>query len=721
MLRRTLQKLILVVLLGALAPLAAAQNVSRIRVMLHPHAADAGQLPAATLALLQTLAGVPLTLDGTTRTGALDFTLAKALDPAASAALLERLRNDRNVLWAEPVVSGSPVAKHKTITDAKGALGGRKLMLRLTDAAAPDWPMLLQRLSDTAGSTLAVDHQIGDVWVLTLPDAVPDAQLAQMAALLESDPAVKYADPVRRAHALLVPNDTLYPQQWALSDPVGGINAPTAWNIQTGSATIAVAVLDTGYTAHPEIFGRVLPGYDFISNVQRSNDGNGRENDASDPGDWTNDNECYDGSPAEPSTWHGTFVSGLIAANTNNAAGLAGIDWNAKILRIRVLGKCGGSFDDIVAGVLWAAGLPVAGAPPNPTPARVINMSLGGSTGCPQALQDAVNAVLAQGTVIAVAAGNEFNDVTNTAPANCSGVIAVGASTRQGDRASYSNFGHRVDLSAPGGDGALADWILSTGNDGKKSPGAPTYTRNIGTSAAAPHVAGTASLMFARNANLTPGQVLSILTSTATTFLPGTQCALGGVGGVCGAGKLNAGLALQNTVSATDSAPTGTVPVIEYYRADLDHYVMSADVGEINYFDTVLASVYRRTGKVFYAWIDPARAPPGTPLQPVCRFSSSLPLINSFIFTAIASECQFMIANYPGIWSLDTPSAFYIVLSDGNGACPGGTLPIYRFFNNRNDANMRHTRDLTVRREMLNKKWAPNGFGPNGVAFCSPV
>jgi serine protease len=482
-----------------------------------------------------------------------------------------------------------------------------------------------------------------------------------------------------------------------------------------------VAVLDTGYTAHPEIFGRVLPGYDFISNVQRSNDGNGRENDASDPGDWTNDNECYDGSPAEPSTWHGTFVSGLIAANTNNGAGIAGIDWNAKILPVRVLGKCGGSFDDIVAGVLWAAGLPVAGAPLNPTPARVINMSLGGSTGCPQALQDAVNAVLAQGTVIAVAAGNEFNDVTNTAPANCSGVIAVGASTRQGDRASYSNFGQRVDLSAPGGDGAFADWILSTWNDGKKSPGAPAYTRNIGTSAAAPHVAGTASLMFARNANLTPGQVLSILTSTTTTFAPGTQCALGGVGGVCGAGKLNAGLALQNTVSATDSAPTGTVPVIEYYRADLDHYVMSADVGEINYFDTVLASVYRRTGEVFYAWIDPARAPPGTPLQPVCRFSSSLPLINSFIFTAIASECQFMIANYPGIWNLDTPSAFYIVLSDGNGACPGGTLPIYRFFNNRNDANMRHTRDLTVRREMLNKKWAPNGFGPNGVAFCSPV
>jgi serine protease len=724
MLRRSLRQLLLVVLLGALVPLAAAQNVSRIRVMLHPDAADAGQLPAATLALLQTLAGVPLTLDGTTRTGALEFTLAGPLDAAASAALLGRLRNNRSVLWAESVASGSTAAKTakaakaKTITDASSAPGGRKLMLRLTGATAPDWGTLLPRLSTAAGSKLAVDRQIGNVWVLRVADTVPDAQLAQMAALLESDPAVQYADPVRRAYAQLVPNDTRYPQQWALADAVGGVSAPVAWDIQIGSATVAVAVVDTGFTAHPEIFGRVLPGYDFISDAQMANDGNGRDADGSDPGDWTDDNDCYDGSPAESSSWHGTFVSGLIAANTNNAAGIAGMDWNARILPIRVLGKCGGTFDDIVAGVLWAAGLPVAGAPMNATPARVINLSLGGATFCPQALQDAINAVLAQGSVITVAAGNEFDDVVNTAPANCSGVIAVGASTRQGDRASYSNFGHRVDLSAPGGDGVVTDWITSISNDGAKAPGAPSFARGIGTSFAAPHVAGTASLMFARNANLTPGQVLSIVTSTATPFLPGTQCALGGI---CGAGTLNAGLALQNTVSSVDSAPAGTVPVIEFYRGDLDHYVMLANVNEIEYFDTVLASVYRRTGEVFYAWADPALAPPGTPLQAVCRFSSPLPLINSFIFTASDSQCQFMSANYPGIWYLDTSTAFYVLLSDGAGACPASSLPIYRFFNNRNDANMRHTRDLTVRRAMLNKQWAPYGFGPNGVAFCSPV
>ena len=144
----------------------------------------------------------------------------------------------------------------------------------------------------------------------------------------------------------------------------------------------------------------------------------------------------------------------------------------------------------------------------------------------------------------------------------------------------------------------------------------------------------------------------------------------------------------QNDPAVMNLALNNATNVIEYYRADLDHYFMSASVNESYYIDTVLASVYKRTGEVFYAWTDPALAPPGTPLQPVCRFSSPLPLINSFIFTAIASECQFMIANYPGIWNLDSLSAFYVLLSDGNGACPGGTLPIYRFFNNRNDANM---------------------------------
>jgi serine protease len=719
MLRKSLRLLTLVALLGALVPLAAAQNVSGLRVMLHPDAANGGQLSDATLSLLQSLAGVPLTLAATTRTGALEFTLTPPLDAATSAAMLDRMRNNRSVLWVEPVTTAPATAKIMSAPQADGAPDGRKVMLRLTSAAAPDWATLLPRLAAVAGSTLVVDHQIGDVWVLAVPTAIPDAQLAQMAALIQSDPAVQYADPVRRVTKQLVPNDTFYPQQWPLSDPVGGVNAPLAWSITTGSANTVVAVVDTGVTAHPEFSGRLLPGYDFISDPNSAGDGNGRDNDASDPGDWTNDGQCGNGVPGEASSWHGTFVSGLIAANTNNAAGIAGMNWQAMILPVRVLGKCGGTFDDIVAGVLWAAGLPVTAAPANPSPARVINLSLGGQTSCPQAMQDAINAVLAQGAVVTVAAGNSSEAATGFAPANCSGVVTVGASTHQGDRASYSNFGQRVDLSAPGGDGAVADWILSTSNSGITSPVAATFVREIGTSFAAPHVAGAASLMLARNPNLTPGQVLSIITGTARNFPAGSQCAQGAA--VCGAGLLNAGLALQNTVSATDGAPPGTVPVVEYYRADKDHYFMTANPAEIAFFDASLSSVYQRTGEVFYAWLTPATAPPGTPLSPVCRFYDPSPLVDSNFFTAVPSECQYMIAQWAGVWNLESRAAFYVLLSDSNGVCPGGSVPIYRFFDNRNDANFRHTRDLTVRRQMLNKQWAPNGFGPSGVAFCSPV
>src|SRR5439155_24973540 len=340
---------------------------------------------------------------------------------------------------------------------------------------------------------LSVERQIGNVWVLSLTEPVPEDLLDGMAEQLQIDSAVQYADPVRRAFPTRVPNDPLYSQQWALK-AAAGVNAPTAWDLQIGSASVTVAVVDTGITKHPDLEGRILPGYDFISDPVTANDGNGRDADPSDPGDGTGDNECGDGIPGEPSFFHGTFVSGIIAANSDNGVGVAGLDWNAKILPVRTLGKCGGTFDDILDGVLWAAGVPVTGVPVNPNPARVINMSLGGLGYCPQSLQDAVNTAMAQGAVVVVSAGNASVDVSNFNPANCSGVITVGASTRQDDIASYQNVGRRVDLSGPGGDGAMADWILSTGNDGTAGPGNPDHDFAVGTSFATPYVSATSSL-----------------------------------------------------------------------------------------------------------------------------------------------------------------------------------------------------------------------------------
>ena len=712
MFQKIFRPLVVVLVLSAIAPCAYAEAVSRIRVMLHPYAGAPGQLPTVAGARLQTLAGLPLAFAGTTRTGGLEFTLAQPLDADAAAALVQRLRNDRSVLWAETVTAGSG---RQALTANANARPGQKLMVRLAAAASPNWAVLLPRWSSLVGAGITVDHQIGDVWVLKLAAAVPDAALATLASQLETDAAVQYADPVRRVRAQRAPNDPRFSSQWALTETVGGINAPAAWDLQIGSAAMTVAVIDTGITQHPELAGRVLPGYDFISDPGSANDGNGRDNDPSDPGDNTGDGECGDGAPGESSSWHGTFVSGLIAANTNNDDGIAGVDWNARILPVRVLGRCGGTFDDVAAAILWAAGAPVAGAPLNPNPARVINLSLGGQSSCPQAVQDAINVALAQGAVVTIAAGNDSIDVILFAPANCGGVIAVGASTRQGDRASYANYGRRVDISAPGGDGNQSDWILSISNDGQGGPRNPAYAIGIGTSFAAPYVAGVASLMLARNSNLTPGQVLGILSGTARAFGPGTSCANGAV---CGAGLLDAGFALQSTIAGPNTAPPGTVAVIEYYRADRDHYFMTADPAEIAFVDIYLSAYFKRTGEVFFAWVDPSLAPADA--HPVCRFYSPLVLIDSHFFTASASECLFVQLRWQGIWLLENPAAFYVLLPDAFGNCPAGTLPVYRFFDNRQDANHRYTVNLSVRRAMINRKWVPEGTGPNAVAFCSP-
>jgi serine protease len=424
--------------------------------------------------------------------------------------------------------------------------------------AAPAGAGQMARLSAAAGISLKYFRAMsGDASVLKLPAALPLAQVQTISTKLMALPELAYAEPDQRLFPALVPNDTNYANQWDLFE-TNGINAPGAWDITTGSASIVVADIDTGITAHVDLSGRTVPGYDFVSDSLIGNDGNGRDADPSDPGDWIttveNASGFFAGCPVRNSSWHGTHTAGTIGAKSNNSLGVAGINWNSLILPVRVLGKCGGYDSDIIDGLRWSAGLAVPGVPANPNPAKVANLSLGGPRTCSTAWQRGINDVNAAGMVVVVAAGNNNSDASGFTPASCIGVITVAATGPTGSRAFYSNFGSTVEISAPGGDsnyGSTGE-ILSTLNTGTTSPAADTYAYYQGTSMATPHVTGVVSLMFSLNPALTPAQVLQILQATARPFPSGSTCSTA----LCGSGMLDAAAA----VNAVPPAITGFFP-----------------------------------------------------------------------------------------------------------------------------------------------------------------
>lgn len=408
----------------------------------------------------------------------------------------------------------------------------------------------LTALGALAGKPLSYKRLMsGNAHVLRLPSRISLAEAQALAKRLSADPDVEYAVPDRRFRPALAPNDPSYPAQWhymAYTSEIGGANLPAAWDISTGASGVAVAVIDTGLLSHADIDpARVLPGYDMVSDYFSANDGDERDADAADPGNGVAADECVSGEPAEDSDWHGTHVAGTIGAKTSNAAGVAGVNWTSKILPVRVLGKCGGSQSDILDGLRWSAGLSVPGVPANPNPAKVINMSLGGGGACDGTWQAAIDEVVAAGSVLVVAAGNDNSNAYDTTPASCDNVISVAANDRGGGRAVYSNYGAVVDITAPGGETSptLANGILSTLNTGTMGPVADAYIYYNGTSMAAPHVAGIASLMLSANPALTPARVASILELTARAFPTdtGSDCNTN----ICGAGIVNAASALQ--------------------------------------------------------------------------------------------------------------------------------------------------------------------------------
>ncbi|TPQ22994.1 S8 family peptidase [Streptomyces sporangiiformans] len=402
-----------------------------------------------------------------------------------------------------------------------------------------------------ADESLKFQRRLGTGAALVdLGDRLGKADVADVVAEYQADPQVAYVVPDRLNKPLADPNDTEYSKQWDLFETTAGMRVPGAWGTATGSG-VTVAVIDTGYVTHSDLAANIVGGYDFISDTAVAVDGNGRDSNPADPGDWNAEGEC-DGAPASDSSWHGTHVAGTIAAATNNSKGVAGIAYNAKISPVRVLGKCGGYDSDIIDAITWASGGTVSGIPANSNVAKVINMSLGGGGACSSATQSAINAAVGRGTTVVVAAGNSNANAANYSPASCNNVISVAALNRSGSKASYSNYGSVVDIAAPGGQTSTgtANGILSTLNSGAKTPSTESYAYYQGTSMAAPHIAGLAALMKSASTALTPAQIESGIKTNARA-LPGT-CS-----GGCGAGLADATKTVQ-AVSGSGGSTGGT-------------------------------------------------------------------------------------------------------------------------------------------------------------------
>lgn len=480
-------------------------------------------------------------------------------------------------------------------------------------------PERLQRLLDDAGFVARRSRPVGRAaHLVDFGRPLGPAEAAAMAAKLRARPDVAWVVPNERERLLATPTDPMFPAsvsspgQWWMF-PNGGTSAnaldarlrgvpglQTAWNAEQGKPGAVVAVLDTGVTWHPDLAANLLPGYDFVSDVSVANDGNGRDTDPSDPGDWVSQQDkngggVFDSCEIADSSWHGTDIAGIIAAVTNNPEGVAGVNWNGRVLPVRVAGKCGADVADIVDGMRWAAGLPVSGVPDNTNPARIVNISFGGSAACNAAYQSAVDDLAAVGAVVVAAAGNERTGPTR--PASCTGVIGVAALNRDGFKATYSNFGPALTVATVGGDpshlgrwGSLLgdDGILTLDNAGFQSPGSPTYSRVSGSSFAAPIASGVVSLMLSANPSLTAAQIIQGLRVTARPHVTSSkiaQCSSSNPGrcicttATCGAGILDAEQAVFYALSPTTYvAPVRTAQVID--SAEVDAAVaLGQDVG----------------------------------------------------------------------------------------------------------------------------------------------
>jgi subtilisin family serine protease len=432
-----------------------------------------------------------------------------------------------------------------------------------------------------------------------MPFSSPKYETLLKAKELKALNHFEYVEPnfIRKQSAL--PNDPLYPfQSWHYEQ----INLPEAWDRSTGMGNVKVAVIDTGVVLdHPDLVHRVTnDGYDFISSVFSSGDGDGVDSDASDPGNGRDNAECM-WSERQSSSFHGTHVAGTVGATGNDSFGLTGVNWNVDIMPIRVLGCDGGDNYDIAQAIYYAAGLPNAyGLSPN-SPADIINLSLGSSYSS-YFERAAIQAAIDSGVIVIAAAGNEAMDGNPLSyPASYPGVISVGAVNPEGNRAWYSNFNYAVDIVAPGGYdhsnpfSTTPGMIYSTSANITNGNILPSFKWSVGTSMAAPHVAGVVSLMKGIYPSLTPKDLDDALSLGLMTVDIGAL----GQDSEYGFGLIDANKALQTAEGFVSGVNTNFPPLLNLtaYEIDLGVTAMEFTVqaynaggGRISITDVVASS-----------------------------------------------------------------------------------------------------------------------------------
>lgn len=403
----------------------------------------------------------------------------------------------------DDIKAGMPVTTKNNLT----AAGVRKIDLVFDEAKLPVEQSRLSQVLDLLGIDYKYDPQ-GTTYRL---EVAQNADLNKIMDLLGKDPNVEYVEPNYIFRTASVPNDPMYTQLWAMPK----IEAPAAWDIGTGSNTVKVGVIDTGIDLeHPDLQASLIAGKNFVNPNASPDDDHG----------------------------HGTHVAGIIGAIGNNSVGVTGMNWNVQLMPLKVLAADGNGTEAAIAeAIRYAADNGV----------RLINMSLVmNSAFVPQTLQGAITYAAGKNVIQIAAAGNENRDSATFYPSAFSDVIAVSATDQQDNKASFSNFGDKIAVSAPGVN------ILSTVST--PTTMAPclgqTYCTISGTSMASPHVTGLVALMLSKNSSLTQSQVLSYLTSTAQD--------LGQFGKdpYFGYGRINAFRAMQAVTNG--SPPPSTSPTI---------------------------------------------------------------------------------------------------------------------------------------------------------------